>query len=438
MASKGSCSSLKWPGQQVMIRPCAPIVQDDVPSGGFFESHLLHGAQSLGYDANFDIENIRQLGCAENYDSNEGLPQVSITTNKVLDGHCPAYILATWDAEEPNLLARAECKSDIAVAYFDCTQESACGDPKCIKVFPEVQVSSFGYTFGTDGAFTEDVSFVGNNIIAYQEDMAMDEQCGCAYTDEFMMQLSAIGEIKGADCCDHNPLKRVSFKEHFLWDVTDETGAVLDVSGIADAPKDENGAVCLADTSVLPNQIAGIGCDGTNADEEVCIQSISVSTDLNREEIFCLGKRGPKDRSITLPVDVNTSIEVVADCPPPVSATEDGVFVEKNLETGCESPEGCKNIGFNLNNGTIRLVTCDGLRIYLGTKNKLSGYSISGGDTSGSNLSVSYNFTNENKFTVIHCCEAGNMMNHPDGSSGEVDVWDMRNLWLTDCVEETP
>ena len=51
---------------------------------------------------------------------------------------------------------------------------------------------------------------------------------------------------------------------------------------------------------------------------------------------------------------------------------------------------------------TIRVATCEGTRIYLGRKNKLSSVNYSGGDAGGGNVSVSYTFTTFNDFTVMH------------------------------------
>lgn len=77
-----------------------------------------------------------------------------------------------------------------------------------------------------------------------------------------------------------------------------------------------------------------------------------------------------------------------------ISATESGVYA-----TGGSNE--CEHKG-NLANQTIRIATCDGLRLYMGTKNKLQSVSYSGGDTGGGNVKVSYTYKTFNDFTVMH------------------------------------
>ena len=55
-----------------------------------------------------------------------------------------------------------------------------------------------------------------------------------------------------------------------------------------------------------------------------------------------------------------------------------------------------------MTDATIRIATCEGLRIYLGKKNKLASVNYGGGDAGGGNATVSYTFTTFNDFTVIH------------------------------------
>ena len=118
-----------------------------------------------------------------------------------------------------------------------------------------------------------------------------------------------------------------------------------------------------------------------------------VSADLGREEINELGRRAPYHRFATFPVEVTCEIEVTTISGTMVSATENGI-----LTTGAGS---CIDAG-NLGNRTIRLVTCEGTRIYLGRKNKLASVNYGGGDAGGGNVAVSYTYTNFNEFTVVH------------------------------------
>ena len=47
-------------------------------------------------------------------------------------------------------------------------------------------------------------------------------------------------------------------------------------------------------------------------------------------------------------------------------------------------------------------LSCEGLRVYLGKKNKLSSVNYAGGDAGGGNATVTYTFTTFNDFTVMH------------------------------------
>jgi hypothetical protein len=84
-----------------------------------------------------------------------------------------------------------------------------------------------------------------------------------------------------------------------------------------------------------------------------------VSTDLNRETIDELGRKGPYHRTVGFPVEVTCEIEVTSSSGDLVSATEDGIYT---TGTACGDDLG------NLLDNTIRIATCEGTRIYLGQR----------------------------------------------------------------------
>jgi len=183
---------------------------------------------------------------------------------------------------------------------------------------------------------------------------------------------------------------------------------------------DDNSALDYPDITVLPQDVYGVTSSGTNiigADGNfgAHVNSISVSTDLGREEIQELGRRAPYFRFATFPVEVTCEIEVTSSSGTMVSATEAGIL------TGAGT--SCVDAG-NLGNRTIRIATCEGTRIYLGRKNKLASVNYGGGDAGGGNVTVSYTYTNFNDFTVMHSGD-------PHGSGPT--WWDERNtnLYLT-------
>ena len=141
----------------------------------------------------------------------------------------------------------------------------------------------------------------------------------------------------------------------------------------------------------MPDEIPGISTSGVKS-AEAHVQSITVSTDFGREEIFELGTRQPYARVVTFPVEVTTDIEVLSVSGDMVNALSDG----------CGAAGGCDGVVDNLSNQIINITACEGTRIYLGSKNKLASVNYGGGDAGGGNVSVTYSYTTFNDFTVMH------------------------------------
>ena len=68
--------------QVVMGKPTA----DDV---------TVHGLQSVGITTNFNLEQVFEMGQLNIYQNVEGVPDIEVTLNKVLDGYPLLYTLAT-------------------------------------------------------------------------------------------------------------------------------------------------------------------------------------------------------------------------------------------------------------------------------------------------------------------------------------------------------
>jgi hypothetical protein len=101
-----------------------------------------------------------------------------------------------------------------------------------------------------------------------------------------------------------------------------------------------------------------------------------------------------------------SEFEVIATSGDGINATEKGYF------TGDYSYDGSVTVAndstpvcdprFNLRDQKIYLETCEGTKIYLGTKNKLSSVNYTGGDTGGGNATITYSYTTFNDFVVAH------------------------------------
>ena len=147
------------------------------------------------------------------------------------------------------------------------------------------------------------------------------------------------------------------------------------------------------DYSILPQDIPGIGDGGQKGTAHV--SSVTVSTDVGREDLFELGKMTPYAKTTTFPIEVTCDVELT---------TASGDLI--NAVDECTGAGACKE-ATNLNDMPIRIATCEGLRIWLGTKNKLSSVSYGGGDAGGGNATVTYSYSTFNDFVVQHEAETG-------------------------------
>ena len=344
----------------------------------------LHGVQSVGMTTNFNLSQVFELGQISIYENIEDIPDVEISLTKVLDSRPLIYTSATTNATSPTLSGRQNAKSVFALAIFPDTNDSAKTgtqpDSQCEA--SGLFVSSISYNFPVDGEFTEDVTLVGNHKMWHNDPKAVQFGVYGEVDADFTGAFTDTGEEVNLD---NGGVQR---RENLL------LGAAAGGAGT-----DSNGASRDADITVLPTQIHGISADGTNIKTDgqnfdAHIQNITVSTDLGREEIFELGRKSPYHRYATFPVEVTCEIEVIAVSGDMVSAIEEGI-----LTPG--SATGCNDSG-NLTDETIRIATCDGTRIYLGKKNKLSSVSYGGGDAGGGNATVTYSYSTFNDFTVMH------------------------------------
>lgn len=364
-----------------------------------------HGVQSCGVTTNFNLEQVFQLGELSIYENIEEIPDVEVTLSKLLDGYPLLYHLATQGSvtATPTLVGRANTKTFFALAIFNDTSESAEGTPDSIVECSGMYVSSLGYNFPVEGSFSEDLTLVGNDKIWLGDASILNTDASARST-----ALAFPGAFDNTD----SPLATtgVQRRQDIRWGTTGGGYST-----------DSNGAVDDADVTVLPVEVYGISSNGMNdLTDDVYgahVSNISVSADLGRESINELGRRGPYHRFVNFPLEVTCEIEVTAVSGDMISATEEGILTTGTGECVSNS---------NLSNNTIRLATCEGTRIYLGRKNKLSSVNYGGGDTGGGNVSVSYTYTTFNDFTVMHSGDP-----HSDGATW----WSDRatDLYLTEA-----
>jgi hypothetical protein len=359
----------------VPIRPGLDVA----PSGRW---EVGRGVQSVGMSTTFNFEQVFELGQIETYEYVELEPEIEFTVEKVLDGTKPLYFMVTGPRGSTALTARtADYKVDVAVPIYSDTQTRATGLPISMVLGSGMFLSSVTYTFPVDGNFTESVTLVGNDKIWSDFELGGDpypaEAAGHTITPT---ESTPLGFPSG-------------FNVQWFGDpvVQSGIGAFTTVGG-EDATVIGSGVQRREsfdlNCSRLPTELPGVSASGTLGNLREHIQTITVSTDLGREDIFELGKKRPFFKFVTFPIEVTTSIEVI---------TSQGDLIN----AVSREPVACQRSN-NTVNQAIRLCLCEGLQIDLGSKNRLQSLDWSGGEAGGDNVTITYNYQNFNDLTITH------------------------------------
>jgi hypothetical protein len=319
----------------------------------------VHGLQSVGLTTTFNLEQVFEIGQVNIYENIEGLPDVELTLEKVLDGYPPIYTLATRQGSSASLTGRSGAQCSVAMSVFNDTNDSASGTPLAEVNMSGMYTSSLSWNFPVDGNFTESVTLVGNSKVwksaAYTFSGSLFNNL-----DEPLALTSGVGGVNRREDLIFAPV-----------------GGVWTGSNYTILPGGTNG-------------IPGISTSGTNDLSAgvygAAVQRIGVSTNLGRTNINELGHRNPYFRYVEFPVEVTCEIEVLSKQGDGVSCTEEGVA----------------GSGQNLIDKQIKIVAREGTILNLGTKNKLSNVSETGGDATGGNRSVTYTYSNFNILGVTH------------------------------------
>jgi hypothetical protein len=318
-------------------------VQINGPSGTVTGKNPLYdtvqGLQSVGMNTNFNLEPIYQMGQIELYDNYEEIPEVEITLSKVLDGFPTIYAMSMGTG---SLASLANNRCGVRMQLFSDTQTQATGVPLASVECAPAYLSSVSYKFPTEGNFTEDVTLVSND------------------------KTWATGITANTDSvlATGSPSNEFGILRRGLW----SKNSILPNSG----------AVSSTVSGVVSSTSGGIPSGSK-------INNVTVSMNLGREQIRELGSRTPFYRYIKFPVEVTTEIEVTAN-------TGDMVGIAGSSNASCSNPKA-------LTNKQIVIKLCDGTTLDLGSKNKLTSVNFTGGDTGGSNASITYSYTTYSEFT---------------------------------------
>jgi len=304
-------------------------------------AHIVHGLQSVGMSSTFTLDQVFEMGQIEIYENIEEVADIEVTLEKVIDGYKLIYDLATAGECKTSIVSASKQRSDCYLAVFDDGQDHATGVPQTVCMNSGMYVSSVSYSYSIDGSATESVTLVGNDRFWN--------------TSTTTKNPSAVWAS--------NPSTNINGTDTPLSGVVRRTDILLGAGG-----------------STLPSEVnLNEGSDPIGNSSNRHVQSISVSTDFGQENIQELGRFGPYFRFATFPVEVTAEFEVV-------SASGDMISVSGSAP--------------NLTDSTIIIKDNAGTVLDLGTSNKLSSVSYSGGDTGGGNATVSYSYSNFNVLTV--------------------------------------
>lgn len=321
-----------------------------------------HGVQSVGVNTTFNLEQVFELGQLELYENIEGIPDIELTTQKVLDGYPLLYHLATQGATSATLVGRSNERCYASLNIYPDTFDNASGVPHQSVGMSGMFVSALSYTLNVEGSSTEDVTIVGNN-----------KQWFASGLTHF-----APSVFDGSDAPTSLAVSGgVAQRENILMGSgvsMDNAGVITGVSG-----------------SIWPTEINGIDANGYNLQSgdafNAHLQTVTISTDLGRDELLELGRRGPYHRFVSFPTEVTCSIDVTSS--------------EGDLVEALADPVG----GSNLTNQKIFVWVEEGTRINLGAKNKLASVTYGGGDAGGGNVVTSFNYSNFNSLRITHTAD---------------------------------
>ena len=308
------------------------------------EINIVHGLQSVGMSSTFTLDQVFEMGQIEIYENIEQVADIEVTLEKVIDGYKLIYDLATHGACKTDIVAASKARSDVYVAVYDDGVSQATGVPRNVCYNSGMYVSSVSYSYSVDGSATESVTMVGNDRFWNSETAGV---IGSSAINSWGTDNPTANFASGLDTPASGVVRRVN----------------VDL---------EASAIPLEITQLESDDQTGIG-------RGLHMQSITVSTDFGQENIQELGRFGPYHRYATFPIEVTSEFEVIATSGDLVNVSGDAP---------------------NLKTREIRIQDTAGTVLDLGSQNKLSSVSYSGGDTGGGNATISYSYQNFNVLTV--------------------------------------
>jgi len=374
-----------------------------------------HGVQSCGLTTTFNLEQVFELGQLAIYENVEGTPDIEVTMSKLLDGYIPLYCLSTADQTNgPQLAKRCDSNTktivqlgiwDEAVESAGQTVDASASTAQAWCEMSGLYISSVSYNFPVDDNFSEDITLVGNTKIWGSGQSTSAASCAAAYYPTGVHGQFGANNDGPVGTGGVNRRQNILFATGTVGWQNGSPAAAVVTAALAEARN--------PDKTILPEDIPGIALSGSK--DYAHIQSITASVDVAREELFELGAKIAYARPVTFPIEVTCDIEVTASSGDLVNAID-----------SCSGAASSCVEASNLTDRTIRIATCEGTRVFLGNKNKISSVTYGGGDAGGGNATVTYSYSTFNDFTVLHWAD----QIASGGSVSGVNWWKYRSDYL--------
>jgi hypothetical protein len=401
----------------------APLNAREYASGLFSRSsvdevnglwEVPRGLQSMSMSTNFNRETVFQLGQVELYEYSERQPEIEVTLEKIIDGTKPLWFMLTDPAFTDLVGKTAFYRSDILLSIYSDTKFRAGNvTPLSTVLASGMYLSTVTYTFPVDGAVTESVTLVGNDKRWANFDPTLSGQTVSTYPPALTppAALTPVGipsgvfghediggpqELAGGDGgfgilvvgSGVQRREEVEIARSVLPadipGISAATGSGVSINNMISAGYFSAGVSGAVNAGGTLLQQLVVTANTDNVAEH--IQSITITADIGREDIFELGSKRPYAKFVTFPVEVTTAIEVI---------TSQGDLVNAHSAIDC-GPDNSRP------NNTIIVRTCDGLQVDVGDTNVLTSVDVGGGEAGGDNMTVTYNYSTFNVLSVSH------------------------------------
>lgn len=371
------------------------------------------GMQSITMSTNFNRETVFQLGQVELYEYSERQPDVEVTLEKIIEGTKPLWFMLT-DPSFTDLVGKtAFYRSDVILSIYSDTQFRAdTSAPLSTVLSSGMYLSTVTYTFPVDGAVTEAVTLVGNDKKWANFDASVEGETVSTYPPALTPPENETPVGIPSGVFGHEPLggvqenaggdggfgilvvgsgvqrrEEVDIRRSVL--PSDIPGVTVALgSGVSTEQLEQKGymsSACSGAVDSAGNPLVQLVANANTSGIIEHIQTITVTADIGRDDIFELGSKRPFTKYVTFPVEVTTAIEVV---------TSQGDLVDATSEVDCGPEQSATN--------TIIVRTCDGLQVDVGDTNVLTTVDVGGGEAGGDNMTVTYNFSSFNVLSVSH------------------------------------